>query len=130
MADPFFAIEVDKEGVIAALDAAPEGLRQVIKTESRETADIIADRARARVARRTGKTAERITVEETRNGDGYIVWVPHPDNPNLPTWLEFGTKFMKSREFLFNSAREEEGPHLRRVEEAVQEYFDDKGLGD
>jgi hypothetical protein len=123
-------IDVDDHALLAAFDALPEAVMSYAKPAALVTAKNIAAEAGRRVARRTGKTAEGITVEETHAGDGYIVWVKRPELPNLPTWLEFGTEHMTARPFLFASAQLEVGAHDRRVREAVQDALDAQGLGD
>jgi len=123
-------ITVDTTALFAALDALGESARAAVKGAAKITADAIAREAGARIPRATGKTAEGITVEETHNGDGYVVYVKSPRMPNLPLWLEFGTKYMTARPYLFSSARLEEGPHLMRVADALQAAINAKGLGD
>jgi hypothetical protein len=148
MANPFISIEVDTRALLAALDAIPAEVHAHLKAAAKLTAENIAAEARRRVARRTGETAAHIVVEETHSGDGYIVWV-EPDvrisSHTMPSgrthtqavsynalggWLEFGTRFMSARPFLFASARLEEGAHDRRSREAIQAAIDAHGLGD
>jgi hypothetical protein len=123
-------IDADATAVIAALDRLGPVAASYVKAAAKETADRIATEAGGRIARRTGHTAEGITVEETRNGQGYVVFVKNPETPGLPLWIEFGTKFHTARPFLFASARLEEGPHDRRVREAINAAIHDTGLGD
>jgi hypothetical protein len=131
MADRFI-IDVDTRALLAALDAIPAAVHAHLKAAAKVTADNIAREAKSRVARRTGKTGDAITVEEARSGDGYVVFVANAaaDWPNLDIGLEFGTKFMTPRPFLFASAHLEEGAHDRRSRAAVQAAIDEKGLGD
>jgi HK97 gp10 family phage protein len=141
-------ITVDTTALLAALDALPDRVHAHLKAAAKITAENIAREARARVARRTGETAAHIRVEETHSGDGYIVWVApevrvsHHTMPSgrshtqkvtynaLAGWLEFGTRHMPARPFLFVSARLEEGAHDRRCREAVQAAIDETGLGE
>lgn len=125
-------VDVDTAALFAAIDALPLAVMARLKANAKITADNIAREARGRVARRTGKTAEAITVEEAHSGDGYVVYVANEaaDWPNLDIGLEFGTKFMSPRPFLFVSAHLESGAHDRRALEAVQAAIDEKGLGD
>jgi hypothetical protein len=127
---PLLRCDVDTAALFAALDAVGAGAAAHVKSAAKETAEAIAGEARARVRRATGATAEGITIEETHDGTGYVVFVQRPDNPGLPGWIEHGTKFMPSRGFLFVSARLEEGPHLRRVSAAVDDAIRETGLGD
>jgi len=128
MADSL-TFDVDTTALLAALDAMPEAVLAHLKPESKVTADNIAAEAARRVRRRTGKTGDAITVEETRNGDGYVVFVGQ-GRGHIGRYLEFGTKKMPAKPFLFASARLEEGPNLRRARLAIQDAIDEKGLGD
>jgi HK97 gp10 family phage protein len=129
MAEPLMTITVDTRDLFAAMDAMPNVIMAALKANAKVTADNIAREAKARIARATGATAEAITVEETHNGDGYVVFVGN-ERTYIGRFLEFGTKFMAARPFLFTSARIEEGSHDRRALEAVQAAIDSKGLGD
>lgn len=122
-------IDVDNTDLYAAFDQAGAELDPFIKAASYVTAQAIQREARARVRRATGGTASKITIEEARNGVGYVVFVNQPENPGLAGWIEFGTIKMSSRGFLFSSAQLEQGPHLRRLSEAIQEALDVLGLG-
>jgi HK97 gp10 family phage protein len=122
-------IDVDTTALVAALDAIPAAVHAQLKAAAKVTADNIATEARARVKRRTGQTGDAITVEETHNGDGYVVYVGD-GRQHIGSYLEFGTKFMTAKPFLFASARLEEAAHDRRAREAVQAAIDEKGLGD
>lgn len=131
-------ISVDTISLLAAIDRLGDHQAEArVKAAAKVTADRIQTEARARVRRATGATATAITVQEAPGPlGGYRVFVgptrdahgfSRPDN--LPLWLEFGTRYMGAQPFLFNSARLEEGPHLRRVAEALQDAIDDVGLG-
>lgn len=122
-------LDVDTAGLFAAMDQAVAEIERALKSNAEITAHRIASEAEGRVRRRTGKTAAGITVEETRDGKGYVVFVQRPDMPGLPGWLEFGTRFMSKRDFFFASARLEEAAHERRSHEVVQDVLDAKGLG-
>lgn len=131
MADKF-TIEVDTRELLAALDAIPAAVLAYLKEAAKITADNIAREAKGRVARRTGKTGDAITVEKSHDGTGYVVFVANAaaDWPNLDIGLEFGTRYMSPRPFLHVSARLEEGGHDRRSREAIQRAIDAKGLGE
>ena len=131
MADRF-TIEVDTRELFAALDAIPAAVLAHLKEAAKVTADNISREAKGRVARRTGKTAAAITVEEARSGDGYVVFVANAaaDWPHLDIGLEFGTVKMTPRPFLHVSAVLEGGPHDRRSREAIQQAINERGLGE
>jgi HK97 gp10 family phage protein len=124
-----FTITVDTAPLLAALAAIPGAVHAHLKAAARITAEAIATEARARVRRRTGQTGEAITVEETHTGDGYVIFVG-AGRQHVGSFLEWGTRFMSAKPFLFASARLEEGAHDRRSREAVQAAIDEKGLGD
>jgi len=121
-------IDVDTRDVVAAFDTVADVMHAKLKAAAKITADHIATEARARVRRRTGQTGEAITVEETRSGDGYVIYVGDPRTA-IGRYLEFGTKFMGAQPFLFASARLEESAHNDRARDAVQAAIDEKGLG-
>jgi HK97 gp10 family phage protein len=144
-----FKVEVDSASVIAALDRLGPSADIVCKAVARETAERIRTAARSRVRVDTGQTQSHIVVEETHNGEGYIVWVEPDVRISLHTnkktgrqhtqkvtynavgsWNEFGTEKMTAQPFLFNSAHLEEGPHRRRLIESLQDSIDDLGLGE
>jgi len=123
-------LNVDTTALLAALDAIPDAVLAHLKPESKITADNVAAEAARRVQRRTGKTGDAITVEETHNGDGYVVFVGN-GRGHVGRYLEFGTRgHAHAHPFLFVSARLEEGPNLRRARLAIQDAIDEKGLGD
>jgi HK97 gp10 family phage protein len=124
-----FTITADDTALLATLDAIPAAIQAHLKAAAKITAEAIATEARARVRRRTGQTGDAITVEEARSGDGYVIYVGE-GRQHIGSFLEFGTRFMTARPFLFTSARVEEGAHERRARDAVQAAIDEQGLGD
>lgn len=138
-----FTIDVETRALLAALDAAPAAILRFTKPAARLTAERIRDDARQRVARRTGRTATGITIEETYDGTGYIV---SPFNEshrsalsasgneqqarNLPLWLEVGTIHMTQRPYFWIAGALEQNAHDRRMRDAIQEGIDATGLGD
>lgn len=131
---PLLKTEVDASSLLAALKQLGDRAEKHVKAAAKVTADRVATEARSRAARRTGETAASVTVEESRDGKGWVVlpWdFTKPSRmPNLPIWLEFGTKHMTPRPYFFSSARLEEAAHERRIAEAVQAAIDEVGLGD
>lgn len=137
MAD-LLSVDVDTSRLIAALDRLGDVVHRHVKAAAKVTADRIAAEAKMRVPRATGETAAGIHVEEAHSGDGYVVlpsvredkliWhnrgrghIQNYSWSNLPWWLESGTWKMAPRPFFFPSARLEEGPHDRRVREAIEQ---------
>lgn len=125
-------IRADATALVAAVDRLGDSLSARVNAAAKETADAIADEARRRVRRRTGRTMEMIRVEPTGDDEraGWIVRAnDRATKKHIDSWLEFGTIHMTAKPFLFNSAALEEGNHYRRLTEAVQDAIDDEGLG-
>ncbi len=61
-----------------------------------------------------------------RNGTGYVVIVQETTDEAafVPFYLEFGTKDMSKRPYLFTSAALEKPAHARRINEAAQAAID------
>lgn len=134
--------ELDFTGVVRAFERlGGEVTAKHLGAAARETASRIATEASARLRRQThgtGETAGAIVFElgehamgaragpigaglrQSTTGYGYLVFVAPTSRPaELPVWLEFGTKHMLARPFLVAAARLEDGPHRRRVEQAL-----------
>lgn len=131
-------ITADATSLIKALDRLGVVAAPHVKRAAHQTALAVQATARSRVARLTGRTAAGITVEEATKGEGYVVTpfneahrgrlkgAGNDEQPrNLPHWLEFGTKHMSARPYLFNAARLEEGTHARRLATALQDAIDE-----
>lgn len=123
-------IDVDTRALMDAIDRFPALVEKHVLIAAERTAQNVAREARNRVARATGETARGIGVEVAKRGPGYVVFADRPDEPGLPGWLEFGTKKMAAQPFLFVSARLEEGPHDRRMRDAIRDAISEGGLGD
>jgi HK97 gp10 family phage protein len=122
-------VTVDAGDFLDRLDSVPDALRVALNEASKTTANRIATEARSRIRRRTGRTAAAITVALAYRGDGYVVYVGAP-RTFVGRFLEYGTKFMSPKPFLFASARLEEAEHQQRIVEAVLRVLDEKGLGE
>lgn len=147
--NPLFTIVVDTKALFAALDTLGDRAERRLKAAAKVTADNIVREAKARIPKRTGDTASHIVAVETHDKRGYVVWVEpdvlisHHTNKKtgrqhtqrvtynaLGGWLEFGTEYMTARPFLFPASRMEEGPHRRRVQQALGDAIEEVGLGD
>ena len=128
MADMFTA-DVDATQAIAMLDRLAQSADFVTLTSARETAKNIVSEAQARVRRRTGVTQSEIHFDLTYDGKGYVVLGFRKNVGDFPIdkYLEYGTDYMSRKPFFFSSAQLEEGPHLRRTIDAVQEWLDAVG---
>jgi hypothetical protein len=138
-------VTVDRQSVadtLAAFDDVAARIDRKCLDASYVSAAHIKLEAQARVARRTngkksksdpsgrgGRTARGIVVERGRTFSGYVVRALRPDMPNLPLWLEKGTKKMQARPFLAPAEALEEGPHERRILEAINQAIAEAGLG-
>jgi HK97 gp10 family phage protein len=126
-------IDVDVSALLAAFDRLGPVAERACHAAARATAERVREEARARVRRATGQTASAITVDEAEPPlGGWRVYVDRMGSrpANLPIWIEFGTSKMPAQPFLFNSAQLEEGAHLRRIAEAIEDAIGEVGLGE
>ena len=133
-----FSIELEgASGVSDMLSQFGDRLLRYTVPASRVTADKLVVEMQRRVARgATNETAEGIQSEPLRNGDGYYVTASNRRMPNLPLWIEAGTKKGKprshdqaARPFFWASVRVEESAHERRISEAIDKCLRSEGLG-
>jgi hypothetical protein len=150
MADGF-RFSMDARQVLAALERLGPVAEPHIKGAARVTAEAVQRSAQARVARRTGFTSKNIVVRESTTIKGYVVTMgdvvseqetarrvqmgmrktaksKYWNEKHTGLWLEFGTA--APRPFRLPAAEIEQGPHLRRVREALQDAEAAVGLGD
>lgn len=135
-------IEADASGLEAALNRLGATAQPFVNAASHETADAIVTEAKARLQRQlgpdaTGATVAGIVDRPAFDGNGWIVIVEREALPNLPFWLEKGTKRGKPgshtaapRSFFYPSLAIEAGAHQRRLGDALQAAIDAEGLGD
>jgi hypothetical protein len=123
-----FTAELDATDVLDALRRFPDAVLKETKPASKISADSIQREAQRRVRRLSGETAERIRVVELRNGTGYLVESTNMRMPNLPIWLEAGTKRMSAKPYFYESVRLESNAHERRIGEAVGRAISGLGL--
>ena len=100
MSNPALIVHVDAAAVLGALEQFPDLVAAHLKVSFKETADAIAREAKGRIRRRTGATGDAITVEESHDGKGYVVFVGDP-RTYIGRFLEFGTVHMSAKPFLF-----------------------------
>lgn len=129
MAD--ITVDVDASEVLALLDALGPTAETYVHEASRVTAERIQQEAQTRARRATGLLIESIDIEEAGPPmNGYRVFVAEmtdergPRADEFALWHEAGTKHMKAQPFMEVSAQLEEGPHLRRLAEALQDAID------
>ena len=122
-------VTVDTTALQAGLVHLADDMAIQTKAAAEITANAIVREARGRVARRTGATAEGIHAEESRDGIGYVVLAIRAERANVPFWLEFGTRYMTARPFLYASAAVEQPGHQRRTADAVSYAIDVNGFG-
>lgn len=147
MADGFTAT-LDTRGLLDAFDKLGAQLLPALKAVAFETATAVQREARARVARRTGQTADDIVLYEDYTGHGYIVQTTdvraygskatpgskrklsaHLNVPHVGLYLEGGTVHMSARPFFWPSVALQQGAFDRNVRQAVQDTIDEVGLG-
>lgn len=127
-------IEADSSGLEAALTRMGAIAQPFINAASKETADAIVREARARLARQLGPNATGATVagivdRPAADGNGWIVIAEREPMPNLPFWLEKGTKHMQPRSFFYPSLAIEAGAHQQRLADALSDAIAAEGLG-
>jgi len=144
-------IDVDAGAVIAALERLGDAAQPYINEAAHVSAESIAAEMRRRLARQLGPTltptksrpdlGKGLTMAGISNrpaydGNGYVVVDEREPFPNLPLWIEKGTKrgdagshTADPRPYFYVSAELEVGAHERRIEQAVQEAIDAEGLG-
>lgn len=140
MADSF-SIDVESAAVIAELTTLGDAAQPYINEAAHESADSIVREAQSRLERKlsgtsTGATIAGIHDQPAYDGNGFVVISSREPMGNLPLWLEKGTKkgqagshASPALSYFYSAAQLEEGPHLRRIEDALQHAINDKGLG-
>lgn len=141
MADGF-TIDVDTAGVVAALLTLGDAAQPYINAAAKASADELVAEAQARLERKlgpnaTGETVAGIQAFPAHDGNGTIVISSNARMPNLPLWLEKGTKRHKAGghtspalAYFYSAEQLEQAPHLRRIQEALRQAIADRGLGD
>lgn len=120
---------MDSAAVVRMLEQLPATVEARLLSIAEQTAQRIATEARRRVPILTGVTREGIDVERMEQGGaGYVVVAYRQQFPNLPLWLEKGTKHMTARPFFDVAAELERGPYARQVREALEDEL--RGLGE
>ncbi len=145
--------EVDSAALVSALRDFPDVLQPRVKAACRVSAGNILTEGQRRIRRRTGRTGDRMRVDETYKGDGYVVvmgdavspdetrrresvggskkWVQSGsyNEAHVGLYLEFGTRSMAARPFLFAAGDLEVNAHDRRVRDAIEAGIREKGFG-
>lgn len=128
-------IDVDDNGVEAALNGLADKAQAYVNAGAQETAEAMVREMRSRLERQlgsgaTGKTVAGITSRPAYDGNGYIVIAERDPFPSLPFWLEKGTVHMKPHSFFYASALLEVHAHERRMREALAQAIAAQGLGE
>jgi hypothetical protein len=134
-------VTVDEAAVVEALLALGDFAQPYINEASRESAQSVEREVVARLRRQlvnpTGQTEAGVVSRPAYGGNGYVVIASRDWMPNLPLWIEKGTKkgrpgssAQPARPFFYVSAALEEGAHFRRLEDALQDAIDARGLGE
>jgi hypothetical protein len=143
VADSLMTVDVDTAPLYHAFEVLQTELQHRINDASEVTAQAIVRDARARLERQlgpgaTGQTVSGITAKRAYDGNGWVVLADNARMPNLPLWLEKGTKpggrknFARTprKPFFYTSIELEVGAHERRVDEAMHDAAGAVGLGD
>lgn len=132
-------LDLDVRGAIAALDTLEAEVRARTLEACRVTAEAIDRTATARLERQlgpgaTGETARGIESRLSYDGEGYVVLVDNSRQPNLPLWLEKGTRAARhhaatrARPFFYVAVELEAPGHQRRLVAAGEAARDAAGL--
>jgi hypothetical protein len=134
--------ELETDAIVAAMLDLGDFAQPFVNEASRESAESIEREAETRLQRQlgpnaTGNTLAGIDSRPAYDGNGYVVVSENHRMPNLPLWIDEGTRRGKprshsepARPYFWVSVQLEEGAHYRRISEAVQDAIDAKGLGD
>ena len=140
MADAI-TVAFDRELLARAMATASARAILAVEAVSLDTATRVADAMRARIARSAGPwrhgdvpTHTQVHYEKARGGRGYVVMAYDSGGKgaggrtrqhHVDIYLERGTRHMPAQPFIDASARVEEGPHFRRMQEAVINALDE-----
>lgn len=137
------ALELDLAPLTQAITKMPDILRELVMEASRITAENIVREAKGRLARQlgpgaTGATVAGIEAKVAYDGNGYVVLADRDPFPQLPLWIERGTKPGKRRNFartiprpfFYPSIELEAGSHERRILQAMRDAAQASGLGE
>jgi hypothetical protein len=143
MADALFSIELDTTAADAALASLPDALHALTMEACRLTAEAIVAEAQGRLKRQlspayTGDVEAGITTRVSYDGDGYVVLSDDERLPNLPLYLEKGTRPGQRKNFartpafpfFYASIELEVNAHERRITDAMQQAASQTGLGE
>lgn len=139
------AADMDTTELTALFLELRDSSQTYVNEASQETAEAIAREAKARLHRQlgpnaTGLTEAGIAARPAYDNNGFIVISEREPFPNLPLWLEKGTKKGRrkdgslahsnyARPYFWISAELEAGAHYRRIGEALGRAISEKGLG-
>lgn len=141
MSSPLMSIDVDTAPLERAFDQLVEATRRRTLDACRTTAERIVRDAKMRLLRaghyRSGETYASIEAVPAYDGNGYAVLSDNEDIPNLPLWIEKGTRAGKRQNharipaspYFYPAIETEVGPHEQRILEAMQDAGSLSGLG-
>lgn len=142
MAD-LFTVTVDALALDEAITRMPEVLAALVLEACKETAEAVVREAQGRLRRQlgpnaTGETAAGIHAVKSFDGNGYVILADNARMPNLPLWLEKGTRPGKRRNFartaprpfFYTSIELEYSAHERRLQDAMIEAAAEMGMGE
>lgn len=125
-------ITVDAKDVLAMLKRLGPAADAYVHEVSEITAVRIRTEARARARHATGRLQNAIKIREMGPPLlGFQVYVDamadeRGRRPDIfPWWHEKGTQHMDAQPFMSSAVELEEGPHLRRIAEALQDAIDE-----
>jgi len=131
VADDSVTFDLDAGALFETLTRLGDVAQPYVNEASRQTATAIVREAQDRLHRQlgpnaTGATEAGITARPAYDGNGWVVVAENPRMPNLPFWIEKGTKkgkpgshTMSARPYFYNAAFVEQGPALQRWQAAL-----------
>ncbi len=135
-------VDIDDRALDIAFEQLPVYLQRRANDAASVTAQRIVVEAQGRLARQlsgasSGRTVAGIHAQPAYDGNGWVVLADNEAQPNLPLWLEKGTRAgkranfarTKARPFFYASIAVEASSHERRIREAMEEAGSDAGLG-
>jgi len=136
-------VDMDLTALEQAITAMPVALRVRVNAACKTTAESAVREMKARLARQlsgqsSGQTVAGITSQPAYDGNGYVILSDNARMPNLPLWLEKGTRAGKRKNFARTAPRPffyaslvlEQGGHERRLLDAMRDAATDSGLGE
>lgn len=150
---PLLTIEADLAPLARAFSSLSTQLQARVNQACQETAEAVVAEAKSRLGRQlkgtsvatktrsdlgSNMTVEGIHAQPAYDGNGWVVLSDRDPFPNVPLWLEKGTRVGKRHNFartppesyFYPALILQVAPHEQRVLEAMQAAANETGLGE